>query len=447
MRKWYFGFTLVLFLVACNAHEAFSPVHTQSVEMPTSSPFPAAPATQEYPQPTATLQPPLGANQTVTLTTLYMVSEMTGWGIDAGGHILRTMDGGNTWKDVSPEPGAYDRGGFFPFHGNQAWATPTFCANYDCTTNPTETYIWRTSDGGMTWQPSQMICLKSGDCGIEYWISADQVSPRALQFVDEKTGWLLLVVHHGMNQDYYRIYQTNDGGIAWTLLTEYKTNIELPYTPTVTGLAFLNTQTGWLGISYSSSFHNLPDYWNLHVTRDEGLTWEMIRLPSPTASSTVCDGEFPGGSALNLSALPPQVIDATLYCYVRNSSTTGAPPASYYFHYHSTDAGQSWRSIQVTSSKHSGDALPRTGNAQFIDADVGWALVASETMGSNLLKRTNDGGLTWGTNLSVDWEDAQFDFVDTQRGWAIVTRSNATLLVQTMDGGLTWTEITPRMVP
>ena len=65
--------------------------------------------------PTATAVPTtpiahLAAGTQLTITDIHMVTTSNGWGTgtapsDQTVHILRTADGGNTWKDVTPPEG------------------------------------------------------------------------------------------------------------------------------------------------------------------------------------------------------------------------------------------------------------------------------------------------------------------------------------------------------
>jgi hypothetical protein len=69
------------------------------------------------------------------------------------GYILRTMDGGKTWRNVTPPTGAYSAGGFFALDANHAWASESV----PCCTDITTTRVWHTRDGGRTWQPGQPL--------------------------------------------------------------------------------------------------------------------------------------------------------------------------------------------------------------------------------------------------------------------------------------------------
>ncbi len=66
---------------------------------------------------------------------------------------------------------------------------------------------------------------------------------------------------------------------------------------------------------------------------------------------------------------------------------------------------------------------------------------------SGRLQQSTDGGLTWTTIKTVAWHSVQFDFINEQVGWAIVTNDDAVSLVYTTNGGRSWVELDPVIVP
>lgn len=78
--------------------------------------------------------------------------------------------------------------------------------------------IWATHDGGRTWVPSQPICSASG-CDPSGDSNSDWILPRSIRFIDDANGWFLVSINYYMNQDRYKIYRTGDGGITWEFVT------------------------------------------------------------------------------------------------------------------------------------------------------------------------------------------------------------------------------------
>jgi photosystem II stability/assembly factor-like uncharacterized protein len=404
--------------------------------LPTPTPAPTAvptPTTNE--QPINTAIPTLAAEQKITLAWLHMFDASSGWGIETGGHILQTRDGGNTWEDVTPPGGIYNQGGFFALNTAIAWATPyqPGCYQDGCPAPPLPTTIWHTLDGGKTWQPSQTLCL-GGNCDYTYNVDPEFLDTVAMQFIDEQHGWMLVNVSHGMFEDRYRIYQTSDSGNTWTMPVD---NTSGPTALQVTGLAFQDAQTGWLGVSQvmGAGAPSPSTNWIVYRTQDAGHTWETIGLQPPGRLPAGFDGVNPWCGVEGVHTLPPRVIDIAFFCTAEGNYASFSDPYAR-FHYHSIDGGQTWQT------------WPATGNEVFINALNGWRLFVSETGSLNELQNTTDGGLSWTTIQKVAWPKAQLDFIYGKNGWAIVTDQEGTFtLVHTQDDGVTWSKINPVIGP
>jgi photosystem II stability/assembly factor-like uncharacterized protein len=111
-----------------------------------------------------------------------MQDATTGWGLESAGHIVRTTDGGSTWRDVTPPHGRYDETDFFALDASHAWAVDGVQASCGPAGNSfcLEAVIWRTSEGGGIWH----YTLPRVTDGAEF-------IPLAMQFANETTGWLI----------------------------------------------------------------------------------------------------------------------------------------------------------------------------------------------------------------------------------------------------------------
>lgn len=431
---------IALLLAACNpgstqtsipSSTTDEPLPTSIVEIakatitPTLTPtsteviFPTFP-----PPPTLTPLAPLQAGQSITLANIHMMDQQSGWGIDVGQHIIHTMDGGHTWKDVTPNNVAYDDSGFFALDAQTAWATAyqDICLTANCLSAYYTASIWHTTNGGETWQ-EQPLCLLSADCNFDFDIEPEAYSPVTIQFIDEKRGWLLIVVAHMMFQDRYRIYKTTDGGAHWSPMMDSLTG---PMTNQATGLAFQDGQSGWMSTSEIYGASDPTADWSIYQSTDAGITWNSLQLPAPRvlpdtfATHTVwCGADY-------VEVVPPDSVGVLIDCILYDS--TGGP--AYDFYFHSANGGKSWKS------------WPETGNTQFINAQAGWRLTSNNNAYN--LEQTRDGGQSWGTIKTVQWK-GDLDFISEQVGWAIASNDNAVALVQTSDGGKTWKEIHPQV--
>jgi photosystem II stability/assembly factor-like uncharacterized protein len=358
-----------------------------------------------------------------------MSNDTSGWGIEIAGHIMHSVDGSRTWKDVTPSQGSYSSGGFFTLDENRAWAISELlgCYTEGCSPPPNFAIIWRTDDGGRKWLPSQPLCLV-GDCGYDYDAIPEYFHPIAMQFLDNKTGWMLVTVQHVMMQDRWRVYMTVDGGKTWAFQSD---NLFGPMVFLATGLAFLDKQNGWFSSSNVRGANDPIADWSIYQTKDAGQSWENNILLTPSTLPKDFAQNTPWCGAANVSTIPPNVVDLTIYCDIYGLESR----PRYLYYYHSSDSGRTWRSFQVT------------GSVQFINTSTGWRLEVLGQDKINQVQQTHDGGVTWSTLKNVIWDRVQFSFISDQVGWAIAGIGDASALIKTLDSGRTWNEIKPVVAP
>lgn len=94
----------------------------------------------------------------------------------------------------------------------------------------------------------------------------------------------------------------------------------------------------------------------------------------------------------------------------------------------STNSGLSWQPVE-TNLPYFDAGL----QVKFVSPTTGWVLGASGIR----LYRTVDGGKTWTTSSYPGSTFQQFDFLDENNGWAMLTNT----LQWTSDGGQTWTAV------
>ncbi|MEJ7618548.1 MAG: YCF48-related protein, partial [Pyrinomonadaceae bacterium] len=136
------------------------------------------------------------------LTGVAALSSVTAVAVGYGGRVLRTADGGNTWRRIN----VYTRADLFAVHftdERNGWAAGD------------DGLVLATGDGGETWLP---ISIKTG--------------PRlsGLHFTDARTGWA--VGADGL------MLRTNDGGLDWRRLTEGARD-------NLSEIFFLDNARGW----------------------------------------------------------------------------------------------------------------------------------------------------------------------------------------------------------
>ncbi len=404
-----------------------TPIPPTATEVPSSTPE-AETATPETGGPAINPIVHLAAGQPVTVTTIHMLDATTGWAVsqaegDPDDHVLRTADGGLTWRDVTPpentDPAAPLGNGATTFFmdANTAWA-----AYYDRTIGPVTTspVVWRTTDAGKTWTQSQPLDVKD----------AAFYSPSDIVFVDTRSGWLMAHVDAGMMHDYVFVFATADGGQSWEQVVDpFKDN--LPQGCGKNGMTFVDAKTGWV-MGDCQGVQPGPPY--LQKTTDGGRTWQALALPPPPDRADLFTRDDAACGAYALKFFSPQSAVMAVKClfFTTNPLRTDS------FLYTTTDGGQTWRSSASPASQ-----------VTFLNPNVGWALTAGDPNNPAAprdLYQTGNSGQTWTKIKSVNW-DGQLDFVTDQEGWTAAKAGDAVALVHTTDGGKTWKEIKPQIAP
>jgi len=371
----------------------------------------------------------LTVGQPVTVTAIHMLDATTGWAAAAGGvgdpddHLLRTTDGGATWRDVTPpennDPSAPLGKGATAFFldASAAWVT-----YYDRTAGPavSSPVVWRTTDAGQTWTSGAALDMTD----------AAFYSPSDLVFVDAQNGWLLVHVDAGMMHDYVFVFATADGGQNWERVVDpFKDN--LPQGCGKNSMVFVDANTGWVTGDCQGVQPGAP---YLQKTTDGGRTWQFVELPPPADQPDLFKRDDVGCGTYALTFFSPQSAVLAMKCLL----FTADPLRVESFLYATTDGGRTWRS----------STLPAEA-VTFLAPEVGWALaetVSDDPAAPRDLYQTQNGGQTWTKIRSVNW-DGQFNFISEQEVWAVAKVGDAIALAHTTDGGKTWREIKPQIAP
>jgi photosystem II stability/assembly factor-like uncharacterized protein len=249
--------------------------------------------------------------------------------------VVMTGDGGRTWRDQFSLPErrkpAVPSGSLFFLTPEVGWVVNEM--------------VNRTTDGGRSWTPLSATPRGLTERQLAMRIAstvADFVP--ALWFVNEQTG--LMARLDG------EVYRTNDGGTTWAKVWAVESHI--------TNIFFLDNQKGWL----------TGDRGFLAQTTDGGLTWSKTTTPT---SADLTDIFF---------------ISEKMGWAVGSRSTI----------LYTRDGGSTWTSASVSGLFGS----PPLASVSFADELHGWVVGGHgeefsvvPTSGSNVILSTVDGGLTW----------------------------------------------------
>jgi len=408
-----------------------STVPPASPGIPSPSPSPEPPtSTQEPPVVTATptelvgppvptpepILPPVSAappvSGPVTITYIQMIDAFNGWGLGSSSarvdQVLRTVDGGQSWKMVTPpelapdSPDSAKIGRLVALNPSTAWVTYQFERVFSI---PEEARVWTTSDGGVTWQPSRPLPVPGS---FEFYDLSD------FQYTEDGFGWLIAHIGAGMNHDYMALYQGSPDGIDWEKVVD---PFETPFIQGCrkTGLDFFNQSIGWLGVDCQG----VRDGAFFHETLDGGRTWTERLLSPPPQAEDLFERAFCG-------VYDPYILSESVGVIVLRCLQDDFTTQENYL-YKTTSAGESWEVVSFPG-----------GDLDIISDELAWAF-------SREVHQSVDQGSSWTLAKLVNW-DGQFSFVDSMNGWAIAEAEDAIALVRTIDGGQTWEIIDPQII-
>jgi len=432
MKFRYFLFALVLtaavFASGCRGETRIN-VATFTPAVPSPTVLQAEPTPQLSPTAPPATATPISEPVGVTITRIKMVDGPSGWAVgEVAGNpndlILRTSDGGTTWKQVIPDsafesapPGGVSATVYFQ-DNLYAWVVYA-PRSLDPGEQPTAT-IWRSSDGGASWTTSS---LPIQGLTLDYFL------PAQIGFNGRQNGWILAHLGAGMGHDYVTLLLTRDSGASWEVAVS-GTSDTLPMSGSKSGAAFLNSKNGWISGSYDGLQTGLY-FWRTH---DGGITWQRQIIPAPeniSADLFINEENICGADAPQFSG------DSSGTMVVTCSSYKLDQPLSWV--YVTFDAGQTWnpRSLPGTS-----------GTVDFLTPYQGWFLGLTDPAKSTSYQifATQDSGLTWQQVAPVTWT-GELQFLTAQVGWGVVELNDARALVKTTNGGYSWSVLKTTLLP
>jgi photosystem II stability/assembly factor-like uncharacterized protein len=397
-------------------------------------------------------------------TGMSFVDASTGWVVGGGaglgsidGVVLTTTDGGLTWTSLTYDADivvAFPRDVSF-IDANTGWAVGLQTNNGDAFYD----LILKTTDGGQTWK-TQTSPLASGNTTIRLkYVNAIDASTvyaggeggNIVKTTDGGTTWTALTT--GTSSELWGMYffdastgwlttsadevrKTSDGGTTWSAQTTGATGTTAIHAASAT-VAYLT------GTDNDFAFDVLK-------TTNGGTTWATsvdgvfgeiglwdVAMPSATVAYAVGESGTIGKTTDAGNSWTIQTSGTTkqlraISCFDISTCTivgaTGTILAT-------TNGGTTWTSQTPVAA----GASRLLTDVQVFSATV--AYIAVNGNGPSLFMKTSDGGVTWveSADASTHSSEAYIDFFDTNTGWLVAGSGG---VFKTTNGGEAWTEQT-----
>ena len=258
------------------------------------------------------------------------------------------------------------------------------------------------------------ILFRTGDGGLHWKESPAPFGGGALQFLDNRHGWMMASLGAGAGSMAVAIHVTNDAGATWNTAYTNDPNQpgagdSLPLGGLKDGISPLDTRRAWIGgVVYE------PGRIYLYQTADGGRTW----APSPVAAPE-------GYELAELETTGPIFVSSQIaFLPVHISSQEGVMLAIFT----SRDGGSSWLASPTL--------IPQGGSVDFVSPETAFAWNGTS------FYTTRDAAQNWTpVTADVDFTDsfAGMDFVTAQVGFVLSDQGDRGQHVYvTRDAGATW---------
>jgi len=329
----------------------------------------------------ARLPDPRLPRATYGLTDVLFVDARRGWAtgydnVAAEGIVLRTTDGGRSWKTTRPsDVGAYAVNALTRTSGGSLWVV-----------------------GSEGWSGS--LIARSGDAGAT-WRYVSSPTAAYLLGIDSVNAERGLVVGTGGT-----LLRTSDRGKTWKKIATAPPGDLL-------GLEFTSAAEGWVLANDQVAMSG-----SVRRTTDGGATW-------------VAQAVVPGTLLYAVDAVGDDV-------WVAGGDPSAGPilggerVSGDGVLLHSADGGATWE-----TQWGGGAADLRLSDVDMLDAKTGWAVGDGSAAQESLILHTTDGGATWAPQ---DAGDLRFDLaavhaLDAQRVWVV---GDGEEILATSDAGASW---------
>jgi photosystem II stability/assembly factor-like uncharacterized protein len=332
------------------------------------------------------------------ITAMKLLTPTVGWAATER-HLLSTVDGGEQWKDITPDSShagrlssvcflSADRGWVFLSRSGEP--EPKF-------------EVASTTDDGGSWSVVPVTVPDpdpSRGLSQQAWID----------FADTNHGWATVQLNSNTAVSIGVLLSTEDGGKTW----------KSRKSPPVAGsIHFVTATNGWLAGGPNEE---------LYATYDSGDTWKKVVLNAPPEvqpATYAYTYDLPVFSDAQHGRL-------TVH-YVSSGGGTWAVVL-----YATSDGGRSWivdKALPAIDEAH--------GGAHIISTVADSVLITAARVDSRMsMAVVGSGGKVLTSNAEVFSSASavlKLSFLDSMHGWT----STSDALLSTSDGGASWSNITP----
>ena len=420
------------------------------------------------------------------IDAMTFVDGNTGWAVGSPGLILKTGDGGATWRPEALPNGASVRLDAVTFGS----ATTGWACGQDANTG--DAALYATTNGGGTWAPQTLplaagnglaltsVCALDalnayavGDAGVILHTTnggtswAQQAAPLAddldsVTFKSVNNGWVV-----GAGGD---VFRTENGGLTWfpqasgtgaTLHRVVFSNLYDGYAVGDGGTVCVTVDGGWYWNQEGPGNNDLYDVavaaggvyaaganGEIDRSTDGGLTWTSIG-PGGRDIDALCvlgsnDLRVAGQNGVFMRTVDGATFTPMWWATTSNTlngisfadALNGWAVGGTGTIVHTGSGGANWY------TQRSGVAVPLHG-VDFVSASDGWAVGNRPGGGTTAgtILATTDGGLDWNAQTSAVTRNLYaVDFTDIADGWAV---GDAGVIDHTANGGALWANQNP----